>query len=272
VGPVGRFARGFGYGLEGLRWLGRHPHLSRYWLPPVVVTIALFVALQVLAVRFYPELRDMLWKGSPEDACRVSAWYSWACVLRAAYWVSGMIAWLLAAGAAMIVTLLMSLALSAPFNDALSEAVERERGVRRGVDVSLGAIVRDAARSLRLEALKLGAYLGLMTPLLVVSWLVPGVGQVLYVGVGGLLTVSYLALEFVDWSASRREWSVRRRFALLREHPSLLLGFGACVWGLLFVPVLGWLLMPAAVIGGTLLFLDLEQSGSLPSSAADDVS
>jgi uncharacterized protein involved in cysteine biosynthesis len=45
--------------------------------------------------------------------------------------------------------------------------------------------------------------------------------------------------------------------AALKHWPAML-GLGAAIWALLFVPLLNVLFMPAAVAGGTLLFLDLH--------------
>ena len=39
-------------------------------------------------------------------------------------------------------------------------------------------------------------------------------------------------------------------------------GFGTGVWLFLFIPLVNLLFMPAAVAGGTLLFLDLEGEGT----------
>ena len=51
--------------------------------------------------------------------------------------------------------------------------------------------------------------------------------------------------------------TVNERLRLLRSHPGPLLAFGLCVWCFLFIPLVNLLLIPAAVAGGTLLFIDL---------------
>ena len=84
------------------------------------------------------------------------------------------------------------------------------------------------------------------------------IGQILYTAFGVVFTSAYLALDYVDWPASRHDRGVRYRFGMLRRHTSAMLGFGTGVWVLLFVPFVNLFLMPGAVAGGTLLFLDLE--------------
>jgi uncharacterized protein involved in cysteine biosynthesis len=54
-------------------------------------------------------------------------------------------------------------------------------------------------------------------------------------------------------------WRLRRA----ATHRAAYLGFGATVAALLFVPFLNLFLMPAAVAGGTKLFLDLEASNEV---------
>jgi CysZ protein len=83
------------------------------------------------------------------------------------------------------------------------------------------------------------------------------VGQFVYSVAGSAFTVAYLALDYVDWPAARRGLGVGERVAFFRKNALPMLGFGAGVWVFLFVPFLNLLFMPAAVAGGTRLFLDL---------------
>jgi CysZ protein len=97
-----------------------------------------------------------------------------------------------------------------------------------------------------------------MGPLLVASWLLPGVGQALYMVFASAFTWLYFAIDYVDWPASRRGLSLRARLDLVRTRPFLMLGFGFAVAVCLFVPLLNLCFMPFAVAGGTRLFLDLD--------------
>jgi CysZ protein len=148
--------------------------------------------------------------------------------------------------------------LAAPFNDALSEAIERREMGRAAAPQGWSALVRELGRSLCLALVKLGAFVGVMTPLSIFSAFVPGVGPLLSTVVGSVFTAAYLALDYADWPASRRGLDVRARIAFLWHRPLLMLGFGTAVWLCLFVPILNVAFMPIAVAGGTRLFLDLE--------------
>lgn len=254
---VGSFLRGFGHGLRGLGWMRSKPVLLRYWLPPVVLTVLVFVLLQATALRYFDALLAEVWAppGGEAGCGDDSGLACWG--LTGLYWLASAVSWLVAAALGAMATFVVSVVISAPFHDALSEATERLAGDHRPAAFSLVAVARDAARGIGFELLKWALFLALMGPLWLLSWLVPGLGQLIYLGVGGLLAAAFFSLDFTDWPASRRGWGVRRRFALLRQHPAAMLGFGASVSLLLFVPVLSALLVPAAVIGGTRLFLEL---------------
>ncbi len=172
----------------------------------------------------------------------------------------GALSWLLvvvaaALGAALL--LLSTSVIAAPFNDALSAAVERIEGTLPPSSTSLAA---DLVRSVRIEGLKLGVYMAVMLPLLVLALVAPPLGAPILASAGFAVTVTYVAIDYTDWPAARRGRGIRARAAWARRHAGPLLGFGLAAWALLFVPGLNLLLMPAAVAGGTLLYLDLERS------------
>jgi CysZ protein len=151
---------------------------------------------------------------------------------------------------------------AAPFNEALSEAVERlETGVEAAAP-GLRGMLRELGRSIREELAKAAIYLALVGGLWLLALGVPLFGPLLQSVLGVALTALYLALDYVDLPASRRGWPVGRRLGLVRAHPRELLGFGLGVWVLLIVPVVNLLTMPAAVAGGALLFLELHGRAS----------
>ena len=125
-------------------------------------------------------------------------------------------------------------------------------------------ILRDSVRTVGLEVLKLSIYVVVMGPLFVISSLVPVVGPAIYSIFGFVFTAMYFAIDYIDWPASRQNRSVAYRFGLLTEHFMPMFGFGSGVWLFLFIPFVNLLFMPAAVAGGTLLFLDVERERSQP--------
>ena len=102
-----------------------------------------------------------------------------------------------------------------------------------------------------------------MGPTFIISLLIPVVGQIIYVVFGYLFTIVFFAVDYTDWPLARRGRGVRARLRLVRKYKARMLGLGTAVWLLLFIPVVGLFFMPAAVAGGTLLVLDMEDNGEL---------
>ncbi|MDB4976101.1 MAG: cysZ [Myxococcaceae bacterium] len=244
----GDFLRGLLYPLRGLSILRRHPGLVRFWLPPILLTAASLVLSIGFAIRYYERAANLVWR-TPEDA-------SW--ILSGLHGVLSALSLLVGIGLAMLFAVALANLFAAPFNDALSETIEELETGRPSPPFSLRRLVRDLARTLRLELGKLVIYAAVMGPLWVASWLLPGIGQALYMGFAALFTALYFAVDYIDWPASRRGLSLRARLDLLRVRPLMTLGFGFAVALCLFIPLLNLCFMPLAVAGGTRLFLDLD--------------
>lgn len=245
------FPRGFSYLFIGRKMLRKYPDLSRIWRIPIVLTSLSLLASVMLSVRYHDDLLAWIWQAPAGEGALIT-------LLSALYVVVRVAAFLLTLGSLLFACILLSSWFAAPFNDALSEALEaRETGVP-GKAFSIRQLLRDLGRTLRIEAFKLLLFGSVMLPLAFGSWLIPGAGQVAYAVFGSLFTATYLAIDYIDWPASRRGLGLRERMALFLRRPWLMLGFGTAVWLCLFVPLLNVAFMPIAVAGGTRLFLDLE--------------
>lgn len=249
--------RGFGYVARGYAVLRKHRGLARYWVMPILITALALLASVWLSMRYHDELLALLWSAPGADAGAF-----WRGLYLAADALSFVVALLLLA----LVCIFGSSVLAAPFNDALSEAIEEREAGRTPLPFSPLRLLRELGQALVLALLRLALYGAVLGPLWLVSWLLPGAGQVAYFGAWLVFTAAYFALDYTDWPATRRGWSVRARFGLLREHPLRMLGFGFGVWLCLFVPLLNLVFMPLSVAGGTLLVLDLEAGPRAASS------
>ncbi len=153
----------------------------------------------------------------------------------------------------------------APIQDPLSEATEVRVGGYSPPKFALRASLRATAESLKHTLFRLGLMLAgfaLLSPLN----LVPALGSAAWVLSSTAWTMFWLAVEHVSTPASRRLIGFSRVVKALRDRPLLALGFGATLWVLLWVPVLNFLLMPVAVVAGTLLFRAMSAAGDLPIS------
>ncbi|MCS6797910.1 MAG: EI24 domain-containing protein [Myxococcota bacterium] len=247
------FWRGARYPLAGARFVYlRHPGLVRIWIWPIVLTAALFATGAWLAWTRGDDIVQWLWTEPAGEGF-------WAGAARLLHGALTVLARLLLLLVALLVSVLLAPVLAAPFNDLLSEHVERLLRGRPGPPTTWRSVLRGLGRTVLLELVKVMLYLAIMIPLFVLSLLVPVLGQIVYSVFAFLFTAIYWAIDYVDWPASRADRGVRARFALVRRHFVTMLGFGTGVWLLLLVPLLNLLLMPAAVAGGTMLYLDLEE-------------
>ena len=255
--PVG-FARGLSYAFRGMRFVYfQHPKLARYWVFPILITGLALVAVFYGAGSFYDDLASMVWSLFPQSWNEASGWVGG--LLSAFRWLIELLAGLLIAVLGLVLVLLLSSVVAAPFNDALSEAVEHMLTGRSAPPFSVGHMLADVARTVRLEILKVFLYLGVVGPMFLASVFLPGIGQLVSL-VGFALTAVYLGVDYIDWPAARRNWSVRDRVSFARNELPAVAGFGTGVWILLFVPLVNLFFMPAAVAGGTMLFLGLERA------------
>ena len=150
--------------------------------------------------------------------------------------------------------------LAAPFNDFLSEAVEgilrHEPSTR---ELTLGNLMEDLARTVLQATWKSAIVLAtfvITVPLL----LVPVVGAIVYTGLNGLVATWFMALEYIDLPMGRAGWTLPERRQWAGHRRGTVFGFGAAVYLTMLVPLLNFLLMPAAVAGGTILFVELEDA------------
>lgn len=250
---ISEFSRGLGFAVRGFNYVYREGRgLARYALWPILITFtSLFLALRFVVQRASGWAAAIWTRPSGEELIDT--------LLRGLYYVYEPLVYLLGIALAIVTAAVASSLIAAPFNDALSSEIERrERGDEDEAPFSLASLAADLGLTFKMELSKLALYLGVMLPLFIASLIVPGAGQLLYAGFGFLFTLGYFALDYIDWPASRRGFDFRARLRILRAYWPRLVGFGLGISFLLAIPFLNLFFMPAAVAGGTLLFLDLE--------------
>ncbi|MEM9074690.1 MAG: EI24 domain-containing protein [Myxococcota bacterium] len=250
--PAVGFWTGFMYPFKGMNFVYvQHPKLIKYWIFPILITLITFCAATWGSWHYSDALVDTFWATPEGDGFfdGVARFFHSALAF-----IFSILLW----GISTMLLILLTSIIAAPFNGALSAAVEKIATGRGTGDEGLAVLVRDIGRTIVLEIVKLGLFLLVMIPMFMLQCAAPGVGSILYTIFGFVFTAWYWGLDYVDWPAERRGWKVGQRFANARKRFMPMFGFGTGVWLFLFVPVLNLLFMPAAVAGGTLLFLDME--------------
>jgi len=213
--------------LRGLWILVRHPGLLPYALPPLLLGV-IWSALFALERFALPELPGG------------DAWY-----LTAMRWSAEFIL------GASVVLIQILIALSAPLLDWLGEQTEEALGVRpRGPgffrELLTLAFVRRGIASL-IEAVKLLGFKLVVYAIALPLAFIPVVGPPLSSVLSGVAT----GVDFLDYPLARQRHSLDVKLAWARQHWGATLAFGLSVFGLLSVPVVAALMLPAAVVGGT---------------------
>jgi CysZ protein len=133
--------------------------------------------------------------------------------------------------------------LSAGAERAVTGSVEEEPFSVRGMLVDLGRALMLAVAVLSIELF-----------VLVLSILLVPVTTVL----GVMASAVLLAVEYLDYPMGRRRMGLRQRVRFARRHVWELLGLGLPLLFCLMVPFVGALFLPVGVVGGTLLFVELQ--------------
>lgn len=261
-GALRRFGRGMRYPLAGLGELARTPALWKHALLVIVLAMGALAFVVWATVRWGGRLVQGIWAAPEGEGF-------WASVLGALHAVYAFVLWASLALVAYYAWLVLTSLVTAPVKDMLSELVEARRTGKPGPPFSIGALLAEIGRTVRVEGGKLLLYAAVMLPLYALSFAVPVVGQILLTIVGWYFTSLFLAFDYLDWPMARRGWGFGARArALARRNRAAALGFGTACWLLLLVPILNVLLIPGAVVGGTNLFVDLEGAGAFEAGAA----
>lgn len=245
------FWRGLTYPFQGMRLvMFQHPELIRYWIFPILITAVTFALVLAGVWEYHDALFEALWEEPGGDGFGAS-------LARFFHGLLEVLFALLLLLVGLIVVVLLSSLFAAPFNDLLSEEVERLVTGRQGPPFSVRILLLDLVRTVAFELI----YVALVVGLWLASLLLPVVGQIGASLLGFFITALYWAVSYIDWPASRRRQGLGFRFQLAARHFWAMSGFGTGVWIILFIPLLNLFFMPLAVAGGTLLYVDLEARG-----------
>lgn len=229
------FGKGFAAYGEANRVLFKHG-LFKYMLIPAIVSL-------VYAVLYFMGASWL--SSSVTDFSDGLPWYlSW--LGSAAEWVLWALFWAAAVAFFMITYKMVAQVVLSPFLSQLSEAVaEKEFG---GAPVKTGwaEAIKDIQRAivLNFRLILREVFFGLAVSL------IPGVGSLIAMGVSGF----YSGFNFMDYTMERHRMSIAQSVAFTRKHRGLTTGIGlACNLGM-YIPVIGWMVMPTyATIAATIV-------------------
>ncbi len=145
--------------------------------------------------------------------------------------------------------------IAAPFNGLLSEAVEKNiTGVSMDSGGGWGRLITGLLRSLYSEVRKLLYFLLWLIPLLILFF-IPGLNLAapfLWL----IFSTWMLVIEYADFPMGNHDITFPHQRKILAGKRLLSLGFGAAVTLALMIPVVNFLVIPAAVAGATAMWVE----------------
>ncbi|MAI78919.1 MAG: hypothetical protein CL917_08265 [Deltaproteobacteria bacterium] len=248
-----RFLSGAQFLFEGIGFLRAERSLWPLALVPILLS-AIALALMIFVwVSNAGEIQA--WIDSFLPAVTVVHWYQWVWLGPAKLFLA-LLAWfifLVLAALSGLFSLMLASLISAPFLDRLSWKVERiAEGVVMETDQSgLATLGGDIGRSLVAESKRVGFFLSIWVPLVVLGLLIPG-AQIITGPLAVTLTVVLLPLQFCGYTLDRRRVTFKQRREWLFGDTARTLGFGGVAFVACFIPGLNVVMIPGLVTAGTL--------------------
>jgi CysZ protein len=144
--------------------------------------------------------------------------------------------------------------LASPFNGPLAEAVERKLTGQTPTSLPWEQIVIDTPSVLWNELIKIRYFLLWIIPLFIFSWIpvVNIVAPVLWFLFSGWM----LTLEYHDYPMGNHHLKFPEQRDKLKTQRGLTLGFGLATLAVTMIPIVNFIVIPAAVSGATALYLE----------------
>jgi len=141
----------------------------------------------------------------------------------------------------------------APFNGILAEKTE---ATQRELKYPEHTVMQIVGRSVLRELQKLKYWIVRAIPILIIASLVglmfPPASPVIWYIFGAWM----MAIQYLDIAADNNGLSFSQTLVVLRQHRGVIYGFGGIVMVLTIIPVVNLVIIPVAVVGATLLWVD----------------
>lgn len=254
---ISDFITGINYFFKGLGQITR-PGLKRFVLVPAIISFAILSIILVIA--FY-QFSDLLEWIMPNESA-LNDWPEWLA------WVAGIflsvlkfLLYILFSVLSLIVTsfsyTIVANLIASPFNGRLSEKTEEVYYSEKPVIDTETSLFKEIPTAILHEVRKILYFCKLLIPLIIIS-IIPVV-NIIAAPLWFLFGAWVLAVEYCDFPAGNNNHSFNDLKAKLAEKRALSFGFGAAASVLTMIPILNFLVMPAAVIGATLLWKENHQ-------------
>jgi CysZ protein len=235
----GNLFTGAGYFMRGVA-MTFEPGLRRFVIVPLVANVILFSLMGWFAYEFISDIYDASMLSVPE----------W---LQFLSWIITPVLWLLGGLMTGYLSTFLVLMLTSPFHALLAEKVEEAiTGEPVPAVDGIAAALLEVPRALFREVRKILYYLPMALAVLILT-LMPVLNAVAPVG-WFLLGAWMMSLQFVDYPMDNHRLPFRDVRDACAARRLSTIGFGGAVAFFSGIPLLNLMVIPAAVIGATLLW------------------
>ncbi len=231
--------QGFWSPFGAFSFVRRNPSLVVFFVIPFVLSALLWTGIgYVVYAHVVPGMSSLLSGGE---------WY-----MKALRFIVIPLVTVLMAFVAIVSYSIVGTVLTAPFNDLLSEKVEKILGTfPPDADTGVTGALLAAARGVKNAILLLLLLAAVMLALLLLN-LVPLVGHALYTAMTFLATTFFVGFQFFDFSLERRRKNFRQKLSFNWANRWTAMGVGAGFLLMSLVPLVGFLGLNLATIGATM--------------------
>jgi CysZ protein len=231
--------RGIGYFISGFKLIFSRG-IKRFVLIPLSINICIFAFGFWFGMEWFDQfLAKML-----------PAWLHWA----------EFILWpIFALSYFLIIFYLFALLaniVAAPFNGLLAEKVEQRlrANTNQQNQSAIKQLLKELPRTFGSEINKLFYFLLRSLPLLIL-FLIPGVNIIAPIA-WFLFSAWMLSLEYLDYPLGNHGILFKQTRVLAKQQRTCCLSFGALVSAFTMIPIINFIVMPVAVAGATVLYVD----------------
>ena len=235
----GNIVEGIGYLVDGAKMLG-HPALRLFVVVPLIINIVIFGTLIGYGLSFITEIMDR-WLTALPEWLRFIQWILWPLIWLTFSLISG---YLFTA---------VALIIASPFNGLLAEkAEELVTGKPVNGPEGLAAALMLVPRGIVRELAKLIYYVPMAIFVLIVTFIpvLNAVAPFLWFLLGAWM----MSIQFVDYPMDNHQLSFADVKEAVRSRRLSSMGFGGAVALCTGIPIVNFFVVPAAVVGATLLW------------------
>ena len=240
---AGTFVKGFLSPFAAFKVLKKHKGLVKYFIIPFILNIIILSAI------FYFSYTGVY--GYVTSLLSGNAWY--ITVIRFILMPGLFI--ILGTGIILVYSITGCI-ITAPFNDILSQKVERAiTGDLPDEKFRLLQLIRDITRTC-MNVLKLLSIVLIINLALMFLNFIPFLGSLLYTALSFMTASFFIGFQFFDFPLERRRLPFSRKLSVLWRYKFPVIGLGAAFFTISYVPIIGFLGLNLATIGATTLFIE----------------